>query len=154
MLPALPRSVGFGPVCSPPRLPLTQAAPARDAAAEAEFLRQVAAVATTNLVSDDLWEALQPLLPSERWPGSCLHRAALGGILYILRHGLRWRRRCASWREAVHVPGIYDLEVDTSVLQLEPVPRATPVLSTDNRFRLAARTWMPPRLALGIIELR
>jgi transposase len=53
-------------------------------------------VAAKDLVSDDLWEAIQPLLPPEppadhggspRIPD----RAVLGGILFILRHGLRWR---------------------------------------------------------------
>jgi transposase len=52
-------------------------------------------VATTDLVSDDLWEAIQPLLPPEPrrdrgGPARVSHRAALGGILYILRHRLRW----------------------------------------------------------------
>jgi transposase len=46
-------------------------------------------------VSDDLWEAIQPLLPPEPvrrhgGPARVPHRAALGGILYVLRHGLRW----------------------------------------------------------------
>jgi transposase len=53
-------------------------------------------VATTDLVSDDLWEAAQPLLPPEPCrshggPPRVPHRAALTGILYVLRHGLRWR---------------------------------------------------------------
>jgi transposase len=53
-------------------------------------------VATTDLVSDDLWEAAQPLLPPELCTGHggtprVPHRAALAGILYVLRHGLRWR---------------------------------------------------------------
>jgi transposase len=52
-------------------------------------------VATKDPVSDDLWEAIQPLLPPEPrqdhgGPARVSHRAALGGILYILRHGLRW----------------------------------------------------------------
>ena len=47
-------------------------------------------------MSDDLWEAIAPLLPPEprvRRGGHPRvgHRAALGGILYVLRHGLRWR---------------------------------------------------------------
>lgn len=53
-------------------------------------------MAAKDLVSNDLWEAIQPLLPPEppadhggspRIPD----RAVLGGILFILRHGLRWR---------------------------------------------------------------
>jgi transposase len=53
-------------------------------------------VATNDRVSDDLWEAIQPLLPPEPardhgGPPRVPHRAALGGILFILRHGLRWR---------------------------------------------------------------
>jgi transposase len=48
------------------------------------------------LVSDDLWEAIEPLLPKEppkpkggrpRVP----ERAALGGIIFVLRTGLPWR---------------------------------------------------------------
>ena len=46
-------------------------------------------------VSDDLWEAIQPLLPPEPvrrggGPARVPHRAGLGGILYVLRHELRW----------------------------------------------------------------
>ena len=53
-------------------------------------------MATTDLVSDDRWEAIAPLLPpaprrDHGGPARVSHRAALGGILYILRHGLRWR---------------------------------------------------------------
>ena len=53
-------------------------------------------MAITDLVSDDLWEAIQPLLPPEPQrqhggPPCVSRRAALGGILYILGHGLRWR---------------------------------------------------------------
>jgi transposase len=53
-------------------------------------------VATTDLVSDDLWEAARPLLPPEPCtthggPPRVPHRSALAGILYVLRHGLRWR---------------------------------------------------------------
>jgi transposase len=53
------------------------------------------AVAITDLVSDDPWEAIQPLLPPEPrrdcgGPPRVSHRAALGGILFILHHGFRW----------------------------------------------------------------
>ena len=52
-------------------------------------------VANTNPVGDHLWEAIQPLLAPEpiRHHGGLprvSHRAALAGILFILRHGLRW----------------------------------------------------------------
>jgi transposase len=52
-------------------------------------------VASTDPVNDDLWEAIEPLLPPEppRQHGGrprVQHRAALAGILFILRHGLRW----------------------------------------------------------------
>jgi transposase len=53
-------------------------------------------MATKNPISDDLWEALEPLLPPQPTgarggPPRVPHRAALAGILYVLRHGLRWR---------------------------------------------------------------
>jgi transposase len=52
-------------------------------------------VANEALVSDELWEAIEPYLPPERpSPGGrprVPDRAALGGIIYVLRHGLRWR---------------------------------------------------------------
>jgi hypothetical protein len=53
-------------------------------------------VATNDLVSAELWEAAQPLLPPEPCtthggPPRVPHRSALAGILYVLRHGLRWR---------------------------------------------------------------
>jgi transposase len=43
-----------------------------------------------------LWQAIQPWLPPERLdvrggPPRVSHRAALAGILFVLRHGLRWR---------------------------------------------------------------
>src|SRR3982751_6231437 len=48
------------------------------------------------LVSDELWEAVEPHLPPERpkprgGRPRIPDRAALGGIIFILRHGLRWR---------------------------------------------------------------
>ena len=45
-------------------------------------------------MSDELWEAIEPCLPPERrWGGHprVPDRAALTGIVYVLRHGLRWR---------------------------------------------------------------
>jgi transposase len=53
-------------------------------------------VATIDPLGDALWEAIQPLLPPEPshphgGPPRISHRAALGGILFVLRHGLRWR---------------------------------------------------------------
>jgi transposase len=53
------------------------------------------AVAINDPVSDALWEAVQSFLPPEPnrhhgGPPRVSHRAALGGILFILRHGLRW----------------------------------------------------------------
>ncbi len=52
-------------------------------------------MASTDPFNDDLWEAIEPLLPPEppRQHGGrprVQHRAALAGILFILRHGLRW----------------------------------------------------------------
>jgi transposase len=51
---------------------------------------------TTSLVSDDLWEAIEPLLPKEPpKPKSgrprVSDRAALGGIVFVLRTGCPWR---------------------------------------------------------------
>jgi transposase len=80
-------------------------------------------VASTDPVSDDLWEAIEPLLPPEPsrqhgGPPRVTHRAALGGILFILRHGLRWGdlphelgygsgvtcwRRLRQWADARHL---------------------------------------------------
>src|SRR5215212_8190634 len=75
---------------------------------------------TAPLVCDDLWEAIEPLLPKElakpkggrpRIPD----RAALGGIIFVLRTGCPWRllpkelgcgsgptcwRRLRDWQEA------------------------------------------------------
>jgi transposase len=54
------------------------------------------AMNASSLVSDDLWEAIEPLLPKEppkpkggrpRVPD----RAALGGIIFVLRTGCPWR---------------------------------------------------------------
>lgn len=54
-------------------------------------------MAPGDLVSDELWEAIAPLLPPEPvhghgGPPRVPHRAALGGILYVLRHGMPWCR--------------------------------------------------------------
>src|SRR5215217_6910356 len=67
---------------------------------------------TTSLVCDDLWEAIEPLLPKEppKPKGGrprVSDRAALGGIVLVLRTGCPWRlvpnaRGCGSsttcWR--------------------------------------------------------
>jgi transposase len=50
----------------------------------------------TSLVCDDLWEAIQPLLPKEpRKPKGgrprVQDRAALAGIIFVLRTGCPWR---------------------------------------------------------------
>jgi transposase len=49
-----------------------------------------------QLVSDELWEAIEPLLPRERPKPSggrprIPDRAALGGIVFVLRTGVPWR---------------------------------------------------------------
>ncbi|HEX2184037.1 MAG TPA: IS5 family transposase, partial [Chloroflexota bacterium] len=54
------------------------------------------AAATKDPLADALWEVIRPLLPPEPsrphgGPSRISHRAALGGILFILRRGLRWR---------------------------------------------------------------
>src|SRR5215213_2093965 len=51
---------------------------------------------TTSLVCDDLWEAIEPLLPKEppKPKGGrprVSDRAALGGIVFVLRTGCPWR---------------------------------------------------------------
>jgi transposase len=50
------------------------------------------------LVSDELWEAIEPLLPAPkprrfRYPGRkpLRHRQALTGILFVLKSGIRWQ---------------------------------------------------------------
>jgi transposase len=50
----------------------------------------------SSLVSDDLWEAIEPLLPKEspKPKGGrprVLHRSPLGGIVFVLRTGGSWR---------------------------------------------------------------
>jgi transposase len=50
----------------------------------------------STLVPDDLWEAIEPLLPKEppKPKGGrphVSHRAALGGIIFVLRTGCPWR---------------------------------------------------------------
>jgi transposase len=65
------------------------------------------------LVTDELWAVVEPLLPKERKPGKrggrprVLNRAALTGILFVLRTGTPWQylplaMRCGSgstcWR--------------------------------------------------------
>src|ERR671933_2029052 len=53
-------------------------------------------MATAESVDDDLWRAMVLWLPPERkdvrgGPPRVSNRAALAGILFVLRHGLRWR---------------------------------------------------------------
>ena len=51
-----------------------------------------------ELVSDDLWETIEPLLPSEdrklrgRGRPRVPARAALCGIVYVLKTGIPWKR--------------------------------------------------------------
>ena len=74
------------------------------------------------LLTDELWQLIEPLLPSPRsrrfrYPGRkpLTHRQALTGILFVLKTGLNWndlpqelhcgsgsrcRRRLAEWQEA------------------------------------------------------
>src|SRR5215208_580878 len=59
---------------------------------------------TTSLVSDDLWEAIEPLLPKEppKPKGGrprVSDRAALGGIVFVLRTGCPWRL-VRDWQKA------------------------------------------------------
>ncbi|QIE29622.1 IS5 family transposase ISBcen20 (plasmid) [Caballeronia sp. SBC2] len=78
------------------------------------------------IIDDELWERIEPLLPEpkprrEKYPGRkpVPDRAALSGILFVLRNGLRWRdlpaemgcgsgvtcwRRLRDWQEA----GVWD----------------------------------------------
>jgi transposase len=78
------------------------------------------------IIDDELWERIEPLLPEpkprrEKYPGRkpVPDRAALSGILFVLRTGLRWRdlpaemgcgsgvtcwRRLRDWQEA----GVWD----------------------------------------------
>lgn len=72
-----------------------------------------------SLVSDDLWAAIEPLLPSEPLKPRggrprCDDRAALAGIIFVLRSGIPWEmlprglgcsgmtcwRRLRDWHEA------------------------------------------------------
>ncbi len=53
-------------------------------------------MAKRELIDADLWRAIELWLPPERTdvrggPTRISHRAALAGILFVLRHGLRWR---------------------------------------------------------------
>jgi transposase len=74
------------------------------------------------IIDDELWKRIEPLLPQpkprrEKYPGRkpVPDRAALSGILFVLRTGLRWRdlpaemgcgsgvtcwRRLHDWQEA------------------------------------------------------
>ena len=78
------------------------------------------------IIDDELWQRLEPLLPQpkarrEKYPGRkrVPDRAALNGIVFVLRTGLRWRdlpaemgcgsgvtcwRRLRDWQEA----GVWD----------------------------------------------
>jgi len=52
-------------------------------------------MADEALVSDELWEAIEPYLPPappKSWGGRprVADRAALSGIIFVLRQGLRW----------------------------------------------------------------
>jgi hypothetical protein len=67
-------------------------------------------VATKDPISDDFWEAIQPLLPpgppadrggSPRIP----HRAVLSGILFILRHARGGNRSARLPLSVISPPG-------------------------------------------------
>jgi len=75
---------------------------------------------TSSFVPEDLWEAIEPLLPTERLKPKggrprVPNQAALGGIIFVLRTGCPWRllpkeldcgsgttcwRRLQDWQEA------------------------------------------------------
>jgi transposase len=73
----------------------------------------------SDLVPEELWEAVEPLLPRERPKPKggrprVPDRSALAGIVFVLRHGCRWRdvpralgasgvscwRRLREWQKA------------------------------------------------------
>jgi transposase len=71
------------------------------------------------LIPDELWSVIEPLLPPERpklkgGRPAVLPRAALSGILFVLRSGITWEIGCGSgvtcwrrlrdWQEA----GVWD----------------------------------------------
>ena len=84
-----------------------------------------------DLVPDDLWERVAPLLPPaperrRRYPGRLRvpDRAALAGVLYVLRTGVAWRdvpaetvgcsgvtawRRLRDWTEAGVWPRLHEV---------------------------------------------
>jgi len=74
---------------------------------------------TVDLVPEELWEAVEPLLPRRRKHTKggrprVSDRSALAGIVFVLRHGCRWRdvpralgasgvscwRRLREWQQA------------------------------------------------------
>lgn len=86
---------------------------------------------SADLVSDDLWERVAPLLPARaprrhRYPGRLPadDRAALRGIVYVLRKSVSWRdvpaelvgcsgvtawRRLRDWTEAGVWPRLHEV---------------------------------------------
>jgi transposase len=60
-----------------------------------------------ELVTDELWEAIEPLLPEEpeKPKGGRRRiddRAALTGILFVLKSGIPWERLCPKrWAAAL-----------------------------------------------------
>lgn len=112
------------------------------------------------LVTDDLWAAIKPLLPPEP-PKSkggqprCDDRAALGGIIFVLRSGIPWEmlpgelgcsgmtcwRRLRDWHQAGAWAGLHRVP-------LERLPDAGHLdwsrASLDSAA-VAAKTYGPPR---------
>jgi transposase len=125
-----------------------------------------------DLVPDDLWERVAPLLPPaperrRRHPGRLRvpDRAALAGVMYVLRTGVAWRdvpaetvgcsgvtawRRLRDWTEAGVWPRLHAAllaELRRASLLCRSTA-STPQLRTVERPRLMARV-RGPRWAEG-----
>src|SRR5471032_324009 len=109
------------------------------------------------IIDDELWKRIEPLLPKpkarrEKYPGRkpVPDRAALSGIVFVLRTGLRWRdlpaemgcgsgvtcwRRLRDWQEV----GVWDRLHELLLSEYARLDRST------------CRGWLSIRLPCGLL---
>ena len=128
-----------------------------------------------ELVPEGLWERVKPLLPPrpprrDRYPGRLptSDRAALAGIVFVLKTGITWRelprevagcsgvtcwRRLRDWTEAGVFEAVHELLLD-QVRALDRLDLDTVVVDGSHVRALKGGRRRAPRPSIGLAQVR
>jgi transposase len=128
-----------------------------------------------KLVPDGLWERIEPLLPERaprrsRYPGRLPidDRAALAGIVFVLKTGITWQelprevagcsgvtcwRRLRDWAEAGVFTAIHELLLD-QLRALDRLDLGTAVVDGSHVRALTGGRKRAPRPSIGLAPAR